>query len=184
VDGEHRFFDHVPEQRMVRGRKDSPLAERERMRHGDVALRVVELVVFDADHDAGEAFVLSGNPFVDGSEGLRVDVRVDAAVAREQHVAQEVGAHDGRLELLERVHYVGTVPVEVEEDVGCLDCFDEVVVVVWIEFCPGVDRWPQAWLYFLLVEEDVPDVLGDTRESWSLCWRGSETGCDIFPFDD
>ena len=160
--GEHGFVGRGPEERVVRGREDGPLAQRDGMRHADVALCVGELVVLDADHDAGEVLVRVRDPRVDGLERLGVDVGVDAAVAREQDVAEEVGAHDGRLELLERVHYVWPVSVEVEEDVGCLNRLDEAVLMVWVEFCPGVDCWLEVWVYLPLVEEDVPDVLRDT----------------------
>ena len=57
-----------------------------------------EAVTFDADDEAGAVGEGGGDPGCKGLEADGVEIGVDAAVAVEQEIAQEIGAEDGVLE--------------------------------------------------------------------------------------
>lgn len=64
------------------------------MWHGDVTF-FFELIVLYADDNASEVLVGFWNPVVDWNDRLGVDVGVDAAIASQQDVAEEVCSHHG-----------------------------------------------------------------------------------------
>ena len=101
--------------------------------------RAAETVAFDAEDEVRFTLERVGDPRVDGSETDGVEVRVDAPVAVEDEVANEVGAEHRVLEGKEVAHEVGFVR-EVLRHVALAAAFgDHFEAVVWVAFDPGLD---------------------------------------------
>ena len=75
---------------VARLRGQSPLSEPNVM--GDArCLRTTETIPLDTDDKIHSVFECRGNPSIEGSEAYSIHIGIDAAVAIEQQVSQEIG---------------------------------------------------------------------------------------------